>query len=110
MRRVLRSFAPPTWGFVSLSMRIRLRDLGKDRAERAGDAGAGESRRARRAVYSRSACLACHTIQGVSPGVIGSQSHARRQPTTIGRRACSPTIRRTSRKWIADAPALKPAP
>jgi len=45
-----------------------------------------------KAVYSRSACLACHTIQGVSPGVIGpnlsTSAAVPRSP-----RACSRTIR-----------------
>jgi len=59
-----------------------------------------------KAVYSRSACLACHTIQGVSPGVMGPTSRISQQHDD--RRRHVPKDSAHLAQWIADAPALKP--
>jgi len=60
-----------------------------------------------KAVFARSACIGCHTIQGVSPGVIGPNL------THVGSRATIasglfPNDSAHLASWIADAPALKP--
>ncbi len=60
-----------------------------------------------KAVYARSACIGCHTIQGVSPGVIGPNL------THVGSRATIasglfPNDSAHLARWIADAPAMKP--
>ena len=60
-----------------------------------------------KAVYSRSACLACHTIQGVSPGVIGPNLTHFGSRTTIAA-GMWPNDSAHLARWIADAPALKP--
>jgi len=60
-----------------------------------------------KAVYSRSACLACHTIQGVSPGVIGPNLTHVGSRTTIAAGMFSNDSAHLA-QWIADAPALKP--
>ena len=60
-----------------------------------------------KAVYSRSACLACHTIQGVSPGVMGPNLTHFGSNTTIAA-GMFPTDSAHLARWIADAPALKP--
>ena len=60
-----------------------------------------------KAVYSRSACLACHTIQGVSPGVIGPNlTHVGSRTTIAG--GMFPNDSAHLARWIADATALKP--
>jgi cytochrome c oxidase subunit 2 len=60
-----------------------------------------------KAVFARSACIGCHTIQGVSPGVIGPNL------THVGSRATIasglfPNDSAHLARWIADAPSLKP--
>jgi len=60
-----------------------------------------------KAVYSRSACLACHTIQGVSPGVMGPNLTHFGSNTTIAA-GMFPNDSAHLARWIADAPALKP--
>ena len=60
-----------------------------------------------KAVFARSACIGCHTIQGVSPGVIGPNL------THVGGRATIasglfPNDSAHLARWIADAPSLKP--
>src|SRR5207245_9078071 len=60
-----------------------------------------------RAVYSRSACIGCHTIRGVSPGVIGPNLTHVGSRTTIGS-GLFPNDSAHLARWIADAPALKP--
>jgi cytochrome c oxidase subunit II len=60
-----------------------------------------------KAVFARNACIGCHTIQGVSPGVIGPNL------THVGGRATIasglfPNDSAHLARWIADAPALKP--
>ena len=60
-----------------------------------------------KAVYSRSACLGCHTIQGVSPGVIGPNlTHAGSRATIAG--GIFPNDSAHLAAWIGDAPSLKP--
>ena len=58
-------------------------------------------------VFARSACIGCHTIQGVSAGVIGPNL------THVGSRATIasglfPSDSGHLARWIADAPSLKP--
>jgi cytochrome c oxidase subunit II len=60
-----------------------------------------------KAVFSRSACIGCHTIQGVSPGVIGPNlTHVGSRTTIAG--GTFPNDSAALARWIADAPALKP--
>ncbi|HVH68882.1 MAG TPA: cytochrome c oxidase subunit II [Gemmatimonadales bacterium] len=59
-----------------------------------------------KAIFSRSACIGCHTIQGVSPGTIGPNL------THVGSRATLasglfPNDSAHLASWIADAPAMK---
>ena len=60
-----------------------------------------------KAVYARSACIGCHTIQGVSPGVIGPNLTHVGSRTTIAS-GLFPNDSAHLASWIADAPALKP--
>jgi cytochrome c oxidase subunit 2 len=60
-----------------------------------------------KAVFSRSACLGCHTIQGVSPGIIGPNlTHVGSRTTIAGGIFANDSVHLA--RWIADAPALKP--
>jgi cytochrome c oxidase subunit 2 len=60
-----------------------------------------------RAVFARSACIGCHTIQGVSAGVIGPNlTHLGSRRTLAG--GMFPNDSAHLAQWIADAPALKP--
>jgi cytochrome c oxidase subunit 2 len=60
-----------------------------------------------RQVFSRSACLGCHTIQGVSPGIIGPNlTHVGSRTTIAG--GIFPNDSANLAAWIADAPSLKP--
>ena len=60
-----------------------------------------------KAVYARSACIGCHAIQGVSPGVIGPNlTHVGSRTTIAG--GIFPNDSAHLARWIADAPALKP--
>ncbi len=58
-------------------------------------------------VFSRSACIGCHTIQGVSPGVIGPNLTHVGSRTTIAS-GIFPNDSAHLASWIADAPSLKP--
>jgi cytochrome c oxidase subunit 2 len=60
-----------------------------------------------KAVYARSACIGCHTIQGVSPGVIGPNLTHVGSRTTIAS-GLFPNDSAYLARWIADAPSLKP--
>ena len=60
-----------------------------------------------KAVFARSACIGCHTIQGVSPGVIGPNLTHVGGRTTIAS-GLFPNDSTHLARWIADAPALKP--
>jgi len=58
-------------------------------------------------VYGRSACIGCHTIQGVSGGVIGPNlTHVASRATLAS--GLFPNDSAHLARWIADAPALKP--
>lgn len=58
-------------------------------------------------VYARSACIGCHTIKGVSPGVIGPNlTHVGSRTTIAG--GIFPNDSGHLAAWIADAPTLKP--
>ncbi len=58
-------------------------------------------------IFSRSACLGCHTIQGVSPGIIGPNlTHVGSRTTIAG--GIFPNDSAHLASWIADAPSLKP--
>ncbi|MFN2400032.1 MAG: cytochrome c oxidase subunit II [Gemmatimonadaceae bacterium] len=67
----------------------------------AGDATRGA------AVYKTSACIGCHNIAGVSPGVIGPNLTHIGSRTTIGA-ALYPNDFQHMARWIKNAPALKP--
>jgi cytochrome c oxidase subunit 2 len=60
-----------------------------------------------KAVYTRSACIGCHVIQGVSPGVIGPNLTHVGSRTTIAS-GLFPNDSSHLARWIADAPAMKP--
>jgi cytochrome c oxidase subunit 2 len=58
-------------------------------------------------VYRRSACIGCHTIAGVSSAKIGPDlTHIGGRTTIAG--ALFPNTAEYLRRWIANAPALKP--
>ncbi|HEV8264538.1 MAG TPA: cytochrome c oxidase subunit II [Gemmatimonadales bacterium] len=60
-----------------------------------------------RQVFARSACLGCHTIEGVSRGAIGPNlTHVASRTTLAG--ALFPNTADHLRRWIANAPSLKP--
>jgi len=60
-----------------------------------------------KAVFARSACIGCHTIQGVSPGVIGPNlTHVGSRKTIAS--GLFPNDSAHLARWIADAPSLKP--
>jgi len=60
-----------------------------------------------KAIFARSACLGCHTIQGVSPGVIGPNLTHVGGRTTLAA-GLFPNDSAHLASWIADAPSLKP--
>jgi cytochrome c oxidase subunit II len=60
-----------------------------------------------KAVYARSACVGCHTIQGVSTGVVGPNLTHVGSRTTIAA-GLLPNDRAQLVAWIRDPPALKP--
>jgi len=58
-------------------------------------------------VYRRSPCIACHTIASVSQGKVGPDlSHLAGRATIAG--ALFPNTTDMLRRWIMNAPALKP--
>src|SRR5436309_9610878 len=58
-------------------------------------------------VYRRSPCIACHTIAGLSQGKVGPDlSHLASRATIAG--ALFPNTTEMLRRWIMNAPALKP--
>lgn len=60
-----------------------------------------------RAIYARSACIGCHTIDGVSPGIIGPNlTHVGSRRTIAS--GIFPDDSAHLATWIADAPSLKP--
>jgi len=60
-----------------------------------------------KAVFARSACIGCHTIRGVSPGVIGPNLTHVGSRTTIAS-GLFPNDSAHLARWIGDAPSLKP--
>lgn len=57
--------------------------------------------------FSRHACIACHTIAGVSRGTLGPDlSHVGGRATIAG--ALFPNTAEILDRWIANAPAMKP--
>ncbi len=64
---------------------------------------AGEGKR----IYAQAACIACHTVEGVSAGVIGPNlSHIGSRTTLAG--GLFPNTPDEMARWIADAPGRKP--
>ena len=58
-------------------------------------------------VYRRSPCIACHTITGLSQGKVGPDlSHVGSRSTIAG--ALFPNTTEVLRRWIMNAPAMKP--
>jgi cytochrome c oxidase subunit 2 len=58
-------------------------------------------------VFKRSACIGCHTIEGVSRGKIGPDlGHVGGRTTIAG--ALFPNTTETLQRWIMNAPSLKP--
>jgi cytochrome c oxidase subunit 2 len=58
-------------------------------------------------LFSQSACIGCHTIAGVSAGVIGPNlTHVGSRTTLAG--GILPNTPEAMAKWITDAPAQKP--
>ena len=64
---------------------------------------AGEGKR----IYSTAACIGCHTIDGVSAGIIGPNLNHIGSRTTIAG-GLFPNTPGEMGKWIADAPGRKP--
>ncbi len=64
---------------------------------------AGQGRR----IFATAACIGCHTIDGVSAGIIGPNlSHVGSRTTIAG--GLFPNTPDQMAKWIADAPGRKP--
>lgn len=70
-------------------------------AEPSGEAATGK------ALYAASACVGCHTIRGVSTGVLGPDLTHFGSRTTVGAGMFANTPERVA-AWVRDAPALKP--
>ncbi len=70
--------------------------------EPGGDAAAGK------AIYTRSACVGCHTIRGLSAGVLGPDLTHFGSRTTLGAGLRPNTLEHLT-AWLRDPAALKPA-
>ncbi len=58
-------------------------------------------------VFKRSACIGCHTIEGVAQGKVGPDlGHVGSRTTIAG--ALFPNTTETLHRWIMNAPSLKP--
>jgi cytochrome c oxidase subunit 2 len=58
-------------------------------------------------VFKRSACIGCHTIEGVAQGKVGPDlGHVGSRTTIAG--ALFPNTTETLQRWIMNAPSLKP--
>jgi cytochrome c oxidase subunit 2 len=67
----------------------------------------GSPEEAGQQVFRRSPCIACHTITGLSQGKVGPDlSHVGGRATIAG--AMFPNTADVLRRWIMNAPALKP--
>ena len=74
---------------------------GGGRSAASSPAGRGEQ------IFRRSACIACHTVAGVSAGKIGPDlTHVGSRTTLAG--ALFPNTTEYLRRWIANAPSMKP--
>jgi cytochrome c oxidase subunit II len=69
--------------------------------EPTGDAGAGKE------VFARNACVGCHTIRGVSSGVLGPDLTHFGSRALFGAGLWPTTVDRVV-AWLKDPPALKP--
>jgi cytochrome c oxidase subunit 2 len=58
-------------------------------------------------LFKTGACIGCHTIQGVSPGIIGPNLTHVGSRTTIAA-GMYPNDAKHLALWIKDAPAMKP--
>jgi len=64
---------------------------------------AGQGKR----IYATAACIGCHTVDGVSAGIIGPNlNHVGSRTTIAG--GLFPNTPDEMAKWIADAPGRKP--
>ena len=71
-------------------------------AEPTGDAAA-----AGKALFAASACVGCHTVRGVSAGVLGPDlTHVGSRRTLAG--GLLPNTPEAMTRWVRDAPAVKP--
>ena len=69
-------------------------------------AGAGDPARGAQ-LYKTAACIGCHTVQGVSPGIVGPNlTHVGSRTTIAG--GMYPNDVKHLAMWIKDAPAMKP--
>jgi cytochrome c oxidase subunit II len=67
----------------------------------------GSPEEAGQQVFRRSACIGCHTITGLAQGKVGPDlSHVGGRATIAG--ALFPNTPEALRRWIMNAPALKP--
>jgi len=60
-----------------------------------------------KALYARSACVGCHTIRGVSAGVLGPDLTTFGSRTTLGAGLRPNTVENVA-AWLRNPPALKP--
>ncbi|MGH7720817.1 MAG: cytochrome c oxidase subunit II [Gemmatimonadaceae bacterium] len=74
---------------------------GVDMPDLAGDAARGAQ------LYARSACIGCHYVQGVSPGIVGPNLTHVGSRTTIAA-GMYPNDMRHLARWLKNAPAMKP--
>jgi cytochrome c oxidase subunit 2 len=59
------------------------------------------------ALYRSSACIACHKVEGISPGVIGPNlTHVGSRKTLAG--GMFPNTAENMEAWILNAPGMKP--
>jgi cytochrome c oxidase subunit 2 len=67
----------------------------------------GSPAEAGQAVFKRSACIGCHTIEGVAQGKVGPDlTHVAGRTTIAG--ALFPNTTESLHRWIMNAPSLKP--
>jgi cytochrome c oxidase subunit 2 len=86
----------PTWTVPQTPLPVGLTIATTD-----GDATRGAQ------LFKTGACIACHTIQGVSPGVIGPNLTHVGSRTTIGGGLYPNDVKHLA-LWIKDAPMMKP--
>jgi cytochrome c oxidase subunit 2 len=76
--------------------------------QQAPPAAADGATAAGQAIYTRSACVGCHTIRGVSSGTLGPDLTHFGSRATLGAGLLANTADNLS-AWLRDPPALKPA-